>query len=461
MQSRPPIVVVLGHVDHGKTTLLDAIRSADVAGKEYGGITQGIGAYQIKTPDSKKLTFIDTPGHEAFSQMRSRGAKVADIAILVVAANDSVMPQTAESIKIIQAANIPYIVAINKIDLPEANVDKVIQDLLRHNVLLETYGGSIPFIKISAKKREGIKELLDLIGLVADLTDIKGEPNATLEFAVIESRLDKNRGAVATLIIRNGSLKVSQEIVIDNVTSKIRALIDYQGKNIPEAGPGTPVEVLGLNKVPPVGAAKEFKAQVTAENGALNLILKADTLGSLEAITVTIPPNVNLLQSSTGEITEADIMLAKSTKAIVLGFNTKVSPAALRLTQTEKVLARTYKVIYELLDELKDAAAGMLTPEASQEILGEGEIIAEFPYEKLRIAGTKVTDGRIARGDLVRITRKVSREETSTIGEGKIKSVRVGREETNKVEKGKECGILLEPQVDFRPGDDIMCYRLV
>lgn len=452
MQPRPPIVVVLGHVDHGKTTLLDAIRSTDVASREYGGITQSIGAYQV-TIDSKKLTFIDTPGHEAFSQMRSRGAKVADIAILVVSANDSVMPQTAESIKIIQDAGIPYIVAINKIDLPEANIDKVIQDLLRHNVLLENYGGEVPFLKVSAKKREGVKELLDLIQLIAEMNEVSGDPDAPLEFAVIESRLDKNRGPVATLVIRNGTLKVSQEITIDAQKSKVRSLIDYLGKNVLEAGPGTPIEVVGLNKIPPVGATtsdSEPKTQIKTEDGALNLILKADTLGSLEAILATIPPNVNLLQSSTGEINEAEVLLARSTKAIILGFNTKASPAALKLAQIEKVLVRTYKIIYELLDELKDAAAGMLVPEVTEEILGNGEIIAEFPFEKLKIVGTKVIDGRVAKGDLVKIGDQKSR----------IKSLRVGKDEINKVEKGKECGILLDPQIDFRPGDAIIAYRI-
>lgn len=445
MLSRPPIVVVLGHVDHGKTTLLDAIRQTDVASREYGGITQKIGAYQINN-----ITFIDTPGHEAFSQMRSRGAKVADIAVLVVAANDSVMPQTAESIKIIQAANIPYIVAINKIDLPEANVDKVIQDLLRHNVLLENYGGEVPFLKVSAKKHQGIKELLDLIQLVAEMSATSGDPDGPLEFAVIESKLDKNRGPVATLVIRNGTLKISQEITIDDQKSKVRALIDYQGKNITQASPGMPVEVLGLSKIPPVGAAAgEARTQVKTEDGALNVILKADTLGSLEAISARIPANVNVLQSSTGEVNEADVLLAKSTKAIILGFNTKASPAAIKLAQAEKVLVRTYKIIYELLDELKDAAAGMLEPEVTEEVLGTGEIVAEFPYEKLRVAGVQVTDGRIARGDLVKVNDQQS----------KVKSLRVGKEEANKVEKGKECGVLLEPQVDFEVGNGIICYR--
>ena len=447
MQTRPPIVVILGHVDHGKTTLLDTIRSADVASKEYGGITQGIGAYQ-----SNGVTFIDTPGHEAFSKMRSRGTNVADIAILVVATNDSVMPQTEESIKIIKNAKIPYIVAINKVDLPEANFDKVVKDLLRHEVMLETYGGDVPFIKISAKKKDGIKELLDLIKLVADMLNIKNDPAGPLEFSVIESRLDKNRGAVATLIIRNGTLKVGQEITIDGITSKIRALIDYLGKNVSEAGPGNPVEVLGLEKVPSVGAAQvETKpVQVKAEDGALNLVLKADTIGSLEAVSAQIPQNVNLLQSSTGEVTEADVLLAKSTKGIILSFNAKIAPSALKLAQTEKVLVRTYKIIYELLDELKDAASGMLTPIESEEILGTGKIIAEFPFEKLRVAGVKVTDGRLARGDLIKIGEQRS----------KIKSIRHGKEETNKVEAGKECGVLLDPQIDFRAEDDIMAYRV-
>lgn len=469
--SRSPIVVILGHVDHGKTTLLDAIREADVADREFGGITQKIGAYQVTLPDSKKITFIDTPGHEAFSQMRSRGASVADIAILVVAANDSVMPQTAESIKIIKEANIPYIVAINKIDLPEANFDKVVQDLLRHEVLLENYGGDIPYIKISAKKKEGIKELLDLIDLLAQVNEIKGDPDAALEATVIESKLDNNRGPLATVIVRNGKIKVGQEVYVDNEKSKIRALIDYTGKNQTEVNPGEPAEVIGLSKVPTVGkkltdqpmvateAIAKQATNVSAET-SLNLILKADTLGSLEAISASIPANVNVIDIATGEIGEADVLLAKSTKGIILGFNTKVSSSALKLAENEKVLVRTYKIIYELLDELKDAAAGMLHIEPEEEVLGTGEILAVFPFEKSQIAGTKVTDGRVARGDLIKVVRKVSKEEEQEIGRGKVTSVRIGKEELNKVEKGKECGILIDPKLDFRPGDDIMTYRL-
>lgn len=428
--SRSPIVVILGHVDHGKTTLLDAIRQTDVASKEYGGITQSIGAFQ-----ANGITFIDTPGHEIFSQMRSKGAKVADIAVLVVAADNSVMPQTVESIKIIQEAKIPFIVAINKVDLPDANIDKVIQDLLRHEVLLENYGGQVPFVKISAKKNEGVKELLDLIKLMAEMNNLSGDPDGPLDYFILESQTDK-RGPIVNLIVRNGTLKVGQ--------NEVRALFDCHGKNILAAGPGTPVSVLGWEKEilePP---------RMTNKENALNLILKADTAGSLEAIQNKLPENINLLEASPGEITEKDILLAKSTKSIILGFNIKVVPAALKLAQTEKVLARTYKIIYELLDELQDAAAGMLEPLETEEILGTGQIIAEFPFEKQRIAGVKVTDGRLARGDQIKIKDLKS----------KIKNIRIGKEEINKVEAGKECGVFLEPQLDFSLGDDIISYRL-
>lgn len=428
---RSPIVVILGHVDHGKTTLLDAIRQTDLAAKEYGGITQSIGAFQ-----TNGITFIDTPGHEIFSQMRSKGAKVADIAVLVVAADNSVMPQTRESIKIIQEANIPFIVAINKIDLPEANVDKVIQDLLRHEVLLENYGGQVPFVKISAKKNEGVKELLDLIKLMGEINNITGDPEGALDYFILESQMDKTRGWVVNLIVRNGTLKVGQ--------NDVRALFDCHGKNILAAGPGTPVSVLGWKE------QKINKNKIIKEN-SLNLILKTDTAGSLEAIKNKLPENINLLEASPGEITEKDILLAKSTKAIILGFNVKVVPRALKLAQIEKILVRTYKIIYELLDELQDAAAGMLEPVETEEILGTGQIIAEFPFEKQRIAGIKVTEGRIARGDRVKLKTQNS----------KIKSLRIGKEESTKAEAGKECGILLDPQVDFNIGDDIIAYRLV
>lgn len=463
---RPPIVVVLGHVDHGKTSLLDKIRETDTAGKEHGGITQKIGAYQITLPNEKKITFIDTPGHEAFTKMRGRGAMVADIAILVVAANDSVMPQTQESIKIIKEANIPFIVAINKIDLPEANVDKVIKDLLRYEVMLENYGGSVPYVKLSAKTGEGIKELLDLIGLFAEVNEIGKEDQTETSAVIIESKLDKNKGPVATVIVKSGILESGKKIFVGKKEEKIRALIDFNGRQINEAGPGMPAEIIGLSETAPVGiivgnkmgdSVLETTSKRSDQSGeqSLSLILKADTLGSLEAIDAQIPANVNVISSGVGEISEKDILLAKSTGAIVLGFNNKITPFALKLAESEKVLARTYRIIYELLEELADAANGMLTRLETEEVLGSGEIIAEFPFENSRICGTKVKTGRIARGDLVKIMR--GEEE---VGKGKIKSIRLGKDEVTKMEEGKECGILIEPQIDFRAGDDIICYRL-
>ena len=482
--SRPPIVVIMGHVDHGKTSLLDAIRSADVASKEHGGITQSIGAYQITlpaTPDPLRseasqqpvtITFIDTPGHQAFTKMRSRGAKVADIAILVVAANDSVMPQTIESIKIIKDAKIPYIVAINKVDLPEANIDKVIQDLLRHEVLLENYGGDVPWAKVSALKKTGIKELLDLVYLLWQMQETKSDANAPLEAIVIESKLDKNRGPVASVIVRNGTLKTAEKIYIDGVESKIRGLFDYLQKPIKEAPPGTPVEVIGLSKVPSTGsligtspqlaqgASLHISSEVAksnrtlpSETNRLNIILRADTIGSLEALLASIPENINLIDSGVGQITAKDIITAKTTKSIVLGFNVEIDSTAKSLQESEKVLIRTYKIIYELLEELTDAAAGVLTLD-QEEVLGAGKIIAQFPFEKTRIAGTKVTEGRLARGDTIKILRG-----EEVVGESKVKSLRVGKDEINKVESGKECGVLFDPQVDFTLSDTIQAYK--
>ncbi len=463
--SRPPIVVVLGHVDHGKTTLLDAIRKTDIASREHGGITQSIGAYQVHTPST--ITFIDTPGHEAFSNMRSRGAGVADIAILVVAGNDSVMPQTQESIKIIKEAGIPYIVAINKVDLPETNVDKVIKDLLRYEVMLENYGGDVPWVKISAKNGDGVKELLDLISLLSEVNGIGKDENQNLSAIVIESKMDKNRGPVATAIIRSGKVSSGDKIFVSEKEEKIRALIDYKGEQLKEATAGTPVEIIGLSQVPPVGSTVSLEKQEAqikvaekrsdqqGEN-SLSLILKSDSVGTLEAISAQIPANVNVISSGVGEINGADVMLAKSTKAIILGFNIKVSSEASKLADTEKVLVRTYRIIYELLEELSDAAEGMLKPIETEEELGRGQIVAEFPFEKMKICGTKVISGRIARGDQIKIMR--GEEE---LGRARAKSVRTGKEETNKVEAGKECGVLLEPQIDFRPGDDIISYRIV
>ncbi len=468
---RAPVVVIMGHVDHGKTTLLDSIRKTDVAAREYGGITQKIGAYQVNVEDGK-LTFIDTPGHEAFTKMRSQGAKVADVAILVVAANDSVKPQTIESIKIIQEAKIPYVVAINKIDLPDANIDRTIQDLIRYEVMVEGYGGDVPVAKISAKTGQGIKELLDLVKLLCEVNGLSGSAGGELSGIVIESKLDKAKGAIATVIVKDGAMRVGETVFFGQSETKIRSLIDYQGKQLSEAEAGMPVEVLGLALVPKVGEMVAKKAVVattaravglvsnrkeaTTENRSeqLQLILRADTAGSLEAISLSIPENVTVISAETGDISEADVLHAKSTRGIILGFNVKVSASAQKLAESEKILVRTYRIIYELLEELADAASGMLESLQNEEILGVGQIVAEFPFEKLRVAGIRVTDGRMAKGDKVRVTRA-----QDTIGEGRVRSLRIGKEEANKAEKGKECGVIIEPQFDFHLGDAILSIR--
>ncbi len=450
MSTRSPIIAILGHVDHGKTTLLDAIRKTEVAAHEHGGITQSIGAYQ-----AGGITFLDTPGHEAFLSMRSRGALAADIAVLVVAADDSVMPQTVESIKIIQEVKIPYIVAINKTDLPEANINKVIQDLLRHHVLLEGYGGEVPFVKISAKTGAGLKDLLGLISLLAEVNGIGTNLSGNLDAVIVESKLDKGQGPVATAIIRDGQLSVGDKIFAGVIEGKVRALINHSGQSLSSASAGMPVEIVGFTKIPPVG--KKITTTIGYVNcpdikrnlgvSTLKIVLKADTLGSQEAVCAKLSDNICLLDAGVGEISEKDILLAKNSQAIVVGFNVKINHTAAKLAETEKVLVRTYKIIYELLEELDDAAAGVLEIK-TEKILGTGKIIAQFPFEGLKICGVKVFDGRLARGDHVRI-RSV---------ESKIKSLRISKNEVNKVEVGQECGVLLDPQIDFNLGDDIMAY---
>ncbi len=485
-QTRPPIVTILGHVDHGKTTLLDIIRKASVAAKEHGGITQAIGAYQV-THEGKLITFIDTPGHAAFEKMRSRGAKVADIAVLVVAADDGVMPQTVEAIKHILTAKVSMIVAVNKIDIPGINLtaqmEKIKRQLSDNNVLVEEYGGEVPIIQLSAKTGDGVDKLLEMILLVAEVNELKGDPSLPAQGVVIESNLDKSKGAIATVIIRNGTLTKRDQIILGGVHSKIRGILDYTGKPVDSAGPSTPVELLGLEVVPTVGAVVGeealvvTKAQVLSlvdklrQEGTerLNVIAKADKAGSLEAIEDALNvfntenETVKLVSKGTGDITEKDVELAASTKAFIVGFNVKVTPAAQRIAANELVLVRTYNIIYELLDELKDVVEGMLSGELQEEIFGVGQIIAEFQYGKAdRIAGTKVLDGSLSKGPKVRVVRKNPEgesEDGEVIGEGKIKSIKHLKEEVSKVEKGQECGILFDSPIDFKVGDIIQSYR--
>ncbi len=478
----PPIVAVLGHVDHGKTSLLDFIRKTSVAAREHGGITQSIGAYQIQTPkEHKAITFIDTPGHEAFAKMRSRGANVADIAILVVAADDSVKPQTKESIDQILAANIPMIVAVNKIDLPGANVNKVKQDLAKVGVQVEGFGGDVPLVPVSAKTGAGIEELLDMILLVSEMKGITRDPNGPLEAVVIETRLDKGKGMVASIIVKQGTIQNGMPLFVGATqVARVRACFDEQGKAVATVPPGKPVEVLGFTTLPAVGAllgenAKEqalpqvsvpaapvvgelpdfLKPIEEQEKRKLSVIIKADTAGSLEAITGALAGRVTVVGMGIGDITEADVLLARPSGAFIVGFNVKARPAVEKLAQTEKVVYRTYTIIYELLDELEDVISGMKEVISHERELGAGNIIAEFPYEKTRIAGTKVVSGRLARGDSVKVLRG-----DEEISRAKIKSIRQGKEESSRVDVGGQCGVLFDRIVDFAIGDAIIAVSV-
>jgi translation initiation factor IF-2 len=479
---RPPIVAVLGHVDHGKTSLLDAIRKAKVAQGEFGGITQSIGAYQVEF-QKHKITFIDTPGHEAFAAMRSRGANIADIALLVVAADDSVKPQTKESIDQIKASGASMVVVVNKIDLPTANIDRVKQDLAKIGVQVEGFGGDVPIVPVSAKAGTGLDKLLDLIVLMAQMKELRSESTVPLEAVVIETRLDKGKGMVASVVVKKGTLKAGMTLYEQvKQIARVRAMFDENGKTVGEAGPSKPVEVLGFTTLPVVGALlldtpKTIEVSPTAQKPAgpkmysstdlpdwlkpvadqekekLNIILKTDTAGSLEAVVASLGERVRVIGSGVGDIGEADVLAARSSNAFIVGFGVKCPHAVAKLAQTEKVVFRIYNIIYELLDELAEVVSGMKEVLTQERELGMGKIIAQFPYEKTRIAGTKVASGRLARGDSIKIMR-----EDAEIGRAKIKSIRKGKEEVTKVEVGGECGVLLDRIVDFQVNDGIIAF---
>lgn len=462
---RPPVVVVMGHVDHGKTTLLDYIRHTSVATKESAGITQHIGAYQVKVPSGTGealITFIDTPGHAAFSAMRARGGQVADIAVLVVAADDGVMPQTVEAVAHIKAAGIPMVVAINKMDTPGANIDRVKKGLAEAEVLVEGYGGNVPAVPISAKTGAGVADLLEIILLTAELEELRGELVAPPSGVVIESKLDKFRGPVATLIIKNGTLRVGDSLLVGGVKGKIKQLLDGFGNLVKEAGPSTPVEILGLEGVPAVGtslgeSAAESSPTVASFAGSLaelmneeikpdqiNLIIKADVAGSLEAILgslSSLPQEVtklNVIHSGTGEISDSDVNLARSTKSLILSFRVKASGAVSKLAETQGVQIMSYEVIYKLLDDLKAALEG-ISLEAKPAPAGVGEIIATFPHDEATVFGTRVKEGSIARDQPVKIMR--GEEE---IAAGRVKTIRHVKEEIPRADAGKEYGILID-----------------
>jgi len=480
-QQFPPVVAVLGHVDHGKTTLLDAIRKTSIADREHGGITQKIGASAVEiTHDGKPrwVTFIDTPGHEAFTKMRGRGAQAADIALLIVSAGDGVKPQTKESIAVLRETKTPFIVVLTKSDLPTKNPEKVKQELLKEQVMIEGYGGEIPVIEVSAKTNHNIKELLDLVLLMFDMHKAPNysetiSSDMPFQAIVIESKLDTKAGSKATVVIKNGSIAVRDELQTDGQLFKVRTILNDQGKQVQEASIGSAVEVLGFEQVPNVGGLIFSQAQIVApsivsapsqgftrelvykkaeKETGLSVILVADTQGSLEAIVNAFPEGIKIMTQKTGEVSDADIMLAKSTGSIMLSFNTKIKPDIAKLALNEKVLLRNYTIIYELLDELKDALEGKLLSQMEQ-VFGKAKVLAKFPFEKTFAFGVMVNEGRIARGDHVRILRG-----DEIVGEAAITSLRIGKNQTSKVEKGHEAGTIITPLLDIQVGDVILSH---
>jgi translation initiation factor IF-2 len=494
---RPPVVTIMGHVDHGKTTLLDAIRKSAVVETEAGGITQHIGAYQVRH-DGRLVTFLDTPGHEAFTALRARGAKVTDIAVLVVAADDGVMPQTVESINHARAAEVPIVVAVNKIDKPEANPTRVRQELVTHELQPEEWGGTTQYADVSAKANEGLESLIDKILLVADAElELTANPSTEASGPIIESRLDIGRGPVATMLVVRGTLEVGDAIVAGDAWGKVRALHDYRGEKLKEAGPGTPVEILGFDKPPGAGAqgrvvendrqarhlagarAQRLRAEQLARGAKgisledlftrlgegvvqdLNVIVKGDVQGSVEAVIGELGKikhpevGVNVIHTGIGAISESDVMLASASNAIIAGFNVRPNAEARALAEREGVDIRTYRVIYQLTDDIQQALVGMLAPEEVEEVLGEAEVRALFRASRLGvIAGCMVTSGVIRRNARVRVVR-----DGAVVYDTTIASLKRFKDDVREVQEGFECGILVEGFNDVKEGDVLEAYE--
>jgi len=468
VQNVPPVVAVLGHVDHGKTTLLDAIRKTSIANREFGGITQAIGASSIEINHeglTRKITFIDTPGHEAFAKMRGRGAQAADIGLLITSLVDGVMPQTKESIAILKEAGIPIIAVLTMSDREGVNPEKVKGQLNSSGISLESLGGDVPEISVSAKTGTNVKELLDLILLVWDIQSKKPSRDSKFSGVVIESRQDPKAGPKATAIVKAGKISLRDEIVTESTSGKVRSLIDTFGKMQKEVGVGEAIEILGFEEAPKTGeilykkgekektdTSKQEAAEQGTNEGILSLILISDNLGSLEAIRANLPQGVKIMKAKTGEVTPADVLFAKSTSSLILTFKTRIKPEIVKMGQLEKVLVKNYNLIYEMFDEIKDAVEGKEFS-MQEEILGAAKILAEFPFEKTKVMGVSVTDGRIAKGDKIRLIR--GEEEK---GDATISSLRKGKEVISKAEKGEEAGIIATPFLDFEIGDMIISH---
>ena len=494
LQTRPPVIVVMGHVDHGKTSLLDAIRKTNVIEGEAGGITQAIGAYQVKVND-RLITFLDTPGHEAFTAMRARGAQITDIAILVVAANDGVKPQTIEAINHAKSAGIPIIVAINKIDLPDANVEKVKQELMAYDLVPEEWGGDTIFVPISAKKHENIDQLLEMVLLEADVLELKANPHKQAKGAVIEARLDKSKGAIATMLVQRGTLDVGDTIVVGSSIGRIRAMRDDKGKSVKAAGPSTPVEIMGLTEVPEAGdtfyevknekVAKHLierrkrqareKAinqvnKVTLDNlfsqmeegklKVLNLIVKADVQGSVEAVKQSLEKlaneevKVKVIHAAAGAVNQSDVTLAKVSNAIIIAFNVRPDHTAKEMAEKDEVEIKQYSVIYQAIDDVESAMKGMLEPKYEEKVIGNVEVRQTFKISNVgTIAGGFVTSGKVERNAGVRVIR-----DNVVIHDGKLATLKRFKDDVKEVSKGFECGMQIENYNDIKEGDIIEVY---
>jgi len=492
--TRAPVVTMMGHVDHGKTSLLDAIRKTNVAAREAGGITQHIGAYTVDVKD-RRVTFLDTPGHEAFTAMRARGAQATDIVVLVVAADDGVMPQTIEAINHARAASVPILVAANKIDKPDANLERVRQELSQHGLAPEDWGGDTIVTGVSAKTGEGIESLLEMILLQADVLELRANPGRLAKGTIVEARLDRGRGPVATVLVQEGTLKVGDSFVCGTEYGRIRAMMDDKGRRVTEAGPSTPVEILGLGGVPAAGdmlvaVQDEQKARQVAEHRhgkqrdadmaktakvsldelyqqiqtgdvkELKVVLKADVQGSVEALgealrkLSTSDVRLNVIHGSVGGITESDVLLASASNAVIIGFNVRPEPKAAALAEREGVEIRPYTIIYEALAEIRDALEGLLEPTTRETVLGRAEVRQTFTVSGVGlIAGSYVTDGKIVRTALVRLLR-----DHVVVHQGKISSLKRFKDDAREVAAGYECGIGIEGYQDVKTGDVIEAY---
>ncbi|NME97274.1 translation initiation factor IF-2 [Aneurinibacillus aneurinilyticus] len=494
LEERPPVVTIMGHVDHGKTTLLDAIRETNVTSTEAGGITQHIGAYQV-VRHSKKITFLDTPGHAAFTTMRARGAQVTDIAIIVVAADDGVMPQTVEAINHAKAAKVPIIVAVNKMDKPSANPDRVKQELTEHGLVPEDWGGDTIFVHVSALKREGLDDILEMILLVAEVQELKANPNKRARGTVIEAELDRGRGPVATILVQHGTLKIGDPIVVGTAFGRIRAMVNDKGRRIKEAPPSTPVEITGLNDVPQAGdqfmvfedekmarqvgerrsssrREKELRASARVslddlfnqikegEMKDINVIIKGDVQGSVEALRGSLEKidvegvRVQIIHTGVGAITESDVILASASNAIIIGFNVRPEPNARVTAEAEKVDIRLHRIIYKVMEEIEAAMKGMLEPVYEEKVIGQAEVRQTFKVSRVgTIAGCYITDGKIQRDAGIRVIR-----EGIVIYEGKIDALKRFKDDAREVAQGYECGITVEKYNDIKEGDVLEAF---